>query len=135
MSLLVDASAWVTLVEPGSQYRDATDALIRKGARSLGALDLTFYEIANAVGVKRGEPRAATGLLRLVDASCQDRILSVDSDLVGSVLELAADHDLTAYDAAYVAAARSHGWQLVSTDIRDLVSKGLAVTPDAADYP
>lgn len=133
--LLVDASAWVTLVEPASPYRDATEAMIRKGARSLGALDLTLYEIANAVGVKRGEPRAAAGILRLVDASCQGRILSVDPSLLGSALELAADHGLTAYDAAYVASARRHGWQLVSTDIRDLVSKGLAVTPDAADYP
>ena len=42
---------------------------------------------------------------------------------------------LTAYDAAYVAVAGRYGWQLVSTDIRDLVSKGLAVTPDAAVYP
>jgi predicted nucleic acid-binding protein len=133
--LLVDASTWVTLVEPASPYRDATETMIRKQVRSLGVLDLTLYEIANAVGVKRGNPRAATRILRLVDASCRDRILSVDQGLLGSALELAADHGLTAYDAAYVAAARRHGWQLVSTDIRDLVSKGLAVTPDAADYP
>ncbi len=45
------------------------------------------------------------------------------------------EHGLSAYDAAYVAASRRDGWTLVSTDIRDLVSKGLAVTPDAADYP
>lgn len=133
--LLVDASAWVTLVEPGSPYRDATETMIRKQVRSLGVLDLTLYEIANAVGVKRGDPRAASRILRLVEVSCRDRILSVDQGLVGSALEIAADHGLTAYDAAYVAAARRHGWQLVSTDIRDLVSKGLAVTPGAADYP
>ena len=41
----------------------------------------------------------------------------------------------SAHDAAYVASARRQGMTLVSTDIRDLVSKGLAVTPDAADYP
>jgi hypothetical protein len=34
-----------------------------------------------------------------------------------------------------VAAARRHDWTLVSADIADLVSKGLAVAPDAADYP
>jgi hypothetical protein len=32
-------------------------------------------------------------------------------------------------------AARRHGWTLVSADIADLVSKGLAVAPDVADYP
>ena len=133
--LLLDASAWVTLVEEGSPYRDATATVIRDRAPSLGALDLTLYEIANAVGVKRGDPDAAARILRLVDASCADRIFPVDGELLGAALEIAAEHGLTAYDAAYVAAARSHGMTLVSTDIADLVSKGLAVTPDAADYP
>ena len=48
---------------------------------------------------------------------------------------MVVEHGLSAYDAAYVAAARRNGWQLVSPDVRDLVSKGLAVTPDAAVYP
>jgi predicted nucleic acid-binding protein len=133
--LLVDASAWVTLVEPASPYRDAMATMIREQARSLGVLDLTLYEIANAVGVKRSNPGAAERILRLVDASCRDGILSVDLSLLGAALEIAAEHSLTAYDATYVAAARRHGMTLVSTDIADLVSKGLAVTPDAADYP
>lgn len=50
-------------------------------------------------------------------------------------MKVVGEHGLTAYDAAYVAAARRNGWQLVSLDVRDLVSKGFAVTPDAADYP
>lgn len=50
-------------------------------------------------------------------------------------MKAASEHGLTAYDAAYVAAARRNGWRLVSLDIRDLVSKGLAITPDAALYP
>jgi hypothetical protein len=46
--------------------------------------------------------------------------------------EIAVEHGLTAFDAAYVAVARRFDWRLVSTDVRDLVSKGLAITPDAA---
>jgi predicted nucleic acid-binding protein len=133
--LLVDASAWVTLIDSASPYREATASMIRTQARSLAALDLTLYEIANAVGVKRGNPGEAGRILRLVDVSCRERVLAVDRDLLDLALEVAAEHGLTAYDAAYVAAAQRHGWTLVSTDIRDLVSKGLAVTPDAADYP
>ena len=133
--LLVDASAWVALVDSASPYREATANMIHQQARSLGALDLTLYEIANAIGVKQSNPGEADRILRLVDVSCRDRILTVDRDLLDSALEVAAEHGLTAYDAAYLAAARRHGWTLVSTDIRDLVSKGLAVTPDAADYP
>jgi predicted nucleic acid-binding protein len=48
------------------------------------------------------------------------------------VAEIAVEYGLSGYDAAYVAVARRHDRQLVSTDIRDLVSKGLAITPDAA---
>jgi predicted nucleic acid-binding protein len=132
---LVDASVWVTLVEPASPHRDATSSMIRDRASSLNALDLTLYEIANAVGVKRGDPSTASKLLRLLHVSCRDRVLPVDRDLLESALEIAVEHGLTAYDAAYVAATKRYGWQLVSVDIADLVSKGLAVTPDAALYP
>ena len=41
-------------------------------------------------------------------------------------------HSMTAYDAAYAAAAEEGGHHLVSCDKRDLVSKGLAVLPDGA---
>lgn len=132
---LVDASAWVTLVESGSPYRAATAAMIRDPAWSLGALDLTLYEIGNAVGVKLRNPSAASAIVRLVLTSCRGRIVAIDRQLFDSALEIAGEHGLTVYDAAYVAAARRQGATLVSTDIADLVSKGLAVTPDAADYP
>ncbi len=56
----------------------------------------------------------------------------MDGDLIRLTIEVAIEHQLSSYDAAYVAAARRHDWTLVSTDIRDLVSKGLAITPDAA---
>lgn len=133
--LLVDASVWVSLVEGESPHRDAAMDLVREQAHRLSALDLTLYEVANAVGVKQGDANEAGRVIRLLLRCCRDRVVPVDSDLLGSALHLAAEHDLTAYDAAYVAVARRYGWTLVSTDIRDLVSKGLAVTPDAADYP
>jgi predicted nucleic acid-binding protein len=62
-------------------------------------------------------------------------LVAVDAQLIRRTVEVAAEHGLTAYDAAYVAVARRHGWTLVSTDIADLVSKGLAVVPGEADYP
>ena len=103
----------------------------------LAALDLTLYEVANVVGVALGQPGA--GARAVPHDRCPLRrtgIVAVDVRTDRRErCELAAEHGLTAYDAAYVAAARRHGWTLVSTDVRDLVSKGLAVTPDAADYP
>lgn len=132
---LLDASVWVLLVDPGDpRHRDAVN-LIRDQATSLAALDLTLYEIGNAIGVKRGNVREATNVIRLLLVCCRDHVVSADAELAGSALEIASEHDLTAYDAAYVAAARRYGWALISADIADLVSKGLAVAPDAADYP
>lgn len=133
--LLVDASVWVSLVERGSPHREAAANLIRNRVGVLGALDLTLYEIGNAVGVKQGDAAEAGRVIRLLLRSCRSRVLAIDDELLGSALDLAGEHGLTVYDAAYVAAARRNGWQLVSLDLRDLVSKGLAVTPEAADYP
>ncbi|HEX6780583.1 MAG TPA: PIN domain-containing protein [Solirubrobacterales bacterium] len=132
---LVDAGVWVSLVERGSPHREAAASLVRNGGGSLGALDLTLYEIGNAVGVKQGDATQAGRVTRLLLRCCRDRVLAIDAELLDSALRLAAEYALTAYDAAYVAAARRQGWTLVSTDIADLVSKGLAVTPEAADYP
>ena len=135
MSLLVDASVWGNLAEPGDRFhRDSRDLLIDSNA-TLAALDLTLYEVANAVGVKMGQPKRAHWLSELVEARCAERLVRVDPRLVAAAADVAAEHALTAYDAAYVAAARENDWQLVSLDMRDLVSKGLAVTPDAAVYP
>ncbi len=133
--LLLDAGVWVALGEPQDRHYSAARAIIRDLSAPLAALDLTFYEVANVVGAKKGRYDDAQDLAKLVLTRCRDRLARIDSELVGASLEIAAEHGLTAYDAAYVAAARRHGWTLVSTDIADLVSKGLAVTPDAADYP
>lgn len=132
---LVDASVWVSLVERGSAHREAAANLVRGQAQMLGALDLTLYEVANAVGVKQGDATEAGRVNRLLLRCCRDRLFTVDAEMVDAALQVAGEHGLTVYDAAYVAAARRHGMTLVSADIRDLVSKGLAVTPDAAVYP
>jgi predicted nucleic acid-binding protein len=133
--LLVDASVWVSVAESGSPYREPAMSLIREQGPSLSALDLTLYEVANAIGVKQGDANVASRVNRLLLKCCRDRVFAVDVELVESALQIAAENGLTAYDAAYVAAARRHGLTLVSVDVRDLVSRGLAVTPDVADYP
>ena len=135
MLLLLDASVWVSLTERGNPHREAAAKLIRERAWMLNALDLTLYEVANAIGVKQGNAEVARRVNRLLRRSCRDRVLAVEAELLDSALGIAGENGLTIYDAAYVAAARRHGMTLVSLDIRDLVSKGLAVTPDAAVYP
>ncbi len=133
--LLLDASVWIAAKDRSDRFFDPARLLAVDPARPVAALDLTLYEVANGLGARQGRHEEAIDLCRLVTGRCGDDLLAIDTKLVESALQLASEHGLTAYDAAYVAAARRHGWTLVSTDIADLVSKGLAVTPDAADYP
>jgi predicted nucleic acid-binding protein len=132
---LIDASVWVATADPTDRFHEAASALIGEIDVPAAALDLTLYEVANAMGPKKGRPEKGRILLKLIAARCEENVVAADADLLESALELAAEHGLTAYDAAYVAAARRRGWTLVSCDVADLVSKGLAVAPDAADYP
>lgn len=131
--LLADASVWAAALDPGDRFHESSRTLVLEvGDGPLAALDLTLYEIANAIGVKNGRPREVRDLALLIAERCGRNFAVVDADLLDLTVETAAEHGLTAYDAAYVAAARRHGWTLVSGDIQDLVSKGLAVAPDAA---
>jgi predicted nucleic acid-binding protein len=132
--LLLDASVWVALADPRERFHAEAETLV-ESAGSIATLDLTLLEVANAVGAKMGMPTRAERILGIVAANCGDRLIRADAALVGSAIEVSAEHGLSAYDAAYVAAARRDAMTLVSLDIRDLVSKGLAVTPDAALYP
>jgi predicted nucleic acid-binding protein len=133
--LLVDSSVWVAAINPDDRFHGSASELAVADEKPVAALDLTLYEIANVVGARDGRGAQASYLGRLVFERCGEHLLHVAPDLVDAAVEIAAEHGLTAYDAAYVAAARRNGWTLVSADIADLVSKGLAVAPDEADYP
>lgn len=132
---LLDASVWVAAKDVGDRHFKSARALAVSPEVPVAALDLTLYEVSNALGSRRGRIEEARALCQLITRRCGGDLLSVDLDLIEVALELSRQHGLTAYDAAYVAAAEQTGWALVSTDVADLVSKGLAVTPDAADYP
>jgi predicted nucleic acid-binding protein len=132
--LLLDASVWVAAGIPANPAHKSAAALAHGGA-SVAALDLTLYEVLNAVAKGYRQPEQAQRITRAILRTCGDDLVRVDRALGEEIAKAASEHGLTAYDAAYVAAARRNGWQLVSLDGRDLVSRGLAVTPEAADYP
>jgi predicted nucleic acid-binding protein len=133
--LLLDAGVWIASKDADDRFFAAARPIVLDPKQPVAALDLTLYEVANVVGARRRDRDAAHQLCTTIVARCADRIVRVDAKTMESAVEIAIEHGLTAYDAAYVAAAKANGWTLVSTDVADLVSKGLAVTPDAADYP
>jgi predicted nucleic acid-binding protein len=130
--LLLDSGVWVATSDREDRFEAASRDLVLAGTKAIGALDLTLYEVANTLGSKWGDPAEAVRLCQSVALKCAETMVRIDRELIKSSIEIATEYGLTSYDAAYVAVARRHDWQLVSTDIRDLVSKGLAVTPDAA---
>lgn len=121
----------MSLADRGEPFHSQANELLVDSEAAVAALDLTLFEVANAVAVKMRQPQRAEWLCELVVARCGDRLVRADSAIVAAAVSLATEHDLTAYDAAYVAVAQRNSWTLVSLDVRDLVSKGLAVTPDA----
>ena len=132
--LVVDASVVVAfLIDPSR--RNAIRARFLEGGDDLHAPAHLDLEVLSAL-----RRLVLAGRLPDSRASAAARDLT-DLPLVRHPIEPLVDTvwalrgDITPYDAAYVAAARRNGWTLVSTDIADLASKGLAVTPDAADYP
>lgn len=130
--LLLDSGVWVAAVNSDDRFEPASRELVADLTRHFGALDLTLYEVANVMGSKRGRPKEAAGVCRRLEERCARTLVRVDAHLIEATAEIAGNYGLTSYDAAYVAVARRHSWQLVSVDLKDLVSKGLAVTPDAA---
>jgi predicted nucleic acid-binding protein len=130
---LVDASVWAALAAPEDEGYPAATKLIESTA-SVAALDLTLFEVANAVGVKMRKPARSRRLFDFIVRRSEE-LVRVDPEVCAAAVEAAGKFSLTASDAAYVAVSRRYDWTLVSADIADLVSKGLAVTPDAALYP
>jgi predicted nucleic acid-binding protein len=126
--LLLDASVWLAAIDEGDRYYASSRAITLAGDE-LAVLDLTLYEVANVVTRRFKQVAPATAAVQAV-LPASGRILRADADTIADTVGIAAEHGLTAYDAAYVAAARRHDWTLVSTDIKDLVGRGLAVAPD-----
>jgi predicted nucleic acid-binding protein len=133
---LLDAGVWIAATDPNDRFHRAAASIVFDFTHQVAALDLTLYEIANVIGVRNREPREARYMSETLLKRCHGgAFVKADPGLVEAACSLAHEQGLTAYDAAYVVTANVNGWTLVSTDIADLVSKDLAVTPDVADYP
>lgn len=71
-------------------------------------------------------------LVDLVGLSCPDTLERVHDELLQRAAAVAADRELSVYDAAYMAVAGNHDWDLVSADTGVLVRPGHAISPEAA---
>lgn len=128
----VDASVLLAREDADDDQHDAARRLL-SGQATLVTLDLAFYEVSNVAVRAWRDPEAAGRLRALVDALADDGgLVRVDTGLAGHATSIAERHSLSVHDAAYVAGASAAGARLVSCDLRDLVSRDLALTPDQA---
>jgi predicted nucleic acid-binding protein len=132
----VDAS--VLLAREDTDDSNHVDARrLLDGADQVATLDLAFYEVTNVAIRSWRDHSAARRLCARVAAVADDGgLVRADAALLLSAATIAEEHGISVYDAAYVAAARASKSRLVSCDLRDLVSRGLACLPrDAQPGP
>jgi len=110
---------------------DAARALLeahKERTIALSVLDLTVYEVGNALMRGRAgatAEQAATVVEALVEICPATR---PSPEEMRAASQLAEHHDLTLYDAAYAAVARSRSAELVTLD-RALLDAGLGSKP------
>jgi predicted nucleic acid-binding protein len=125
----LDASVLLARGDADDLNHDAARQLL-EGEVAVATLDLAFYEATNVAIAAWKDPAAAQKLREVIAAVANDAgLVRVDASLIGAAAELADEHGISVYDAAYVAAATACGAQLVSCDMRDIVSRHLAITP------
>jgi predicted nucleic acid-binding protein len=130
-TLLIDASVILAAFDPEDTHHNAARAILGEPAVTLATLDLARYELANVAVRAWRAPDQVAVLLESVDRIADDGgALTSTGALLASAAEIAEKHAISVYDAAYVAAARQGERVLVSCDARDLLSKGLAVSPE-----
>ncbi len=133
-TLLLDASVILAAFDADDDLHESTRAILADRTVTVSTLDLARYEVANVAVRAWRDPARVAPLLEVVDRISEDGgVLMSTTALLTRAAQLAEEHAISVYDAVYVAAASQSGGKLVSCDIRDLISKGLASSP--ADLP
>ena len=120
LKYVVDASIIVKWFSRFEQDVENSEKLLNshiEGASMLVSSSLVLYEVCNALRFnpnfgEQDVSRAVTNLLKL-------ELELVDfSEVFGPAIELAFSHDITIYDAAYIAVSRTHHIPLITADYK-----------------
>jgi predicted nucleic acid-binding protein len=129
-TLLVDASVILAAFDSDDDLHGPSRSLLGDPEVTLATLDLARFEVTNvAIRAWRDLGRVAP-LLETIDRISGDGgVMLSTTELLNRAAKIAEEQTISVCDAAYVAAADRTGGTLVSCDVRDLVSKGLASSP------
>ena len=132
-TLLLDASVLLAAFDPEDDHHNASRAILGEPDATLATLDLARYEVTNVAVRAWRAPEQVSALLEAIERIADDGgVLVSTAALLSRAAELAGEHTISVYDAAYVAISRQGERVLVSCDARDLLSKGLALSPAEA---
>lgn len=133
-TLLLDASVILAAFDSDDELHGPSQMLLADTDVTLTTLDLARYEVANLAVRSWRQSESVAPLLEAIDRISGDGgIIPSTTTMLTRAAKLADEHTISVYDAAYVAAADQTGGTLISCDIRDLVSKGLARSPASAN--
>lgn len=128
IQLVLDASVGIKLFVEEDISEDVQqlirEALVDPDGVTLAVPDLFFIECANILWkrVKREEYQAGRAMDDLRDLHAMDLPTVSSAQLMERALAIACLHDISAYDAAYVALAERQGVPLLTADVK-LVNK------------
>lgn len=129
-TLLLDASVILAAFDSDDALHGPSQTLLADPEVTLATLDLARYEVVNVAVRGWSEFDRVAPLLEAIDRISGDGgVIPATTALLTRAAKIADEHTISAYDAAYVAAADQTGGTLISCDIRDLVGKGLASSP------
>jgi predicted nucleic acid-binding protein len=132
--LLLDASVILAAFDSDDQLHEPARAMLADEGITIATLDLARYEVANVAIRAWRAPDLVSALLEAIDRIAGDGgVVPSTTALLTRAAQLAEEHAISAYDAAYVAAASQTGGTLISCDVRDLIGKGLANSPADAN--
>jgi predicted nucleic acid-binding protein len=135
-TLLLDASAILAAFDSEDELHEPAQTILTNPELTLATLDLARYEVANVAIRAWRTPDRVAPLLEAIDRISGDGgVLVSTTALLTRAAQLAEEHTISVYDAAYVAAANQTGGTLVSCDTRDLIGKGLASSPSHTHRP
>ncbi len=137
-AVVVDASVWVSGFISKDINHNASRLWIERYIAGGGlqiAPAFLLIEVAAAVSRQAGHPTLGREAIRTLYYVRSMRFMSLDSAFIWTAVEVAADLQLRAGDATYLAVARQLNIPLVSWDREQLQKAGnLATTYTPRDY-
>jgi predicted nucleic acid-binding protein len=133
MSIVVDASVWVSAADASDRFSTSSRAFLQTVARRRTALVVPGHahlEVACALARRLRDAQAARILAEGLLRSPHVKAVPIDAALLSDALEVGTKTFLRAGDALYLAVTRNGTLELVSWDA-ELLQRAAAVTPDA----